>query len=833
MSIDTLTNQRHSIRQYAPPSVKLAGGSEGVESSGNNVTYSKSGTPRSASPLSTSASSIVSSATSVSSRNFPADASQYKILSEIGVGQYSNVWRALCIPLDEQVAIKIIDLERYNDTILDDITKEINIMSSCSHENVVKFYASFVHGTSLYIVTELLEGGSIYDLMRYKYPNGLEDEDLIASILKQTLKALDYFHSNGHIHRHVKCSNILVDSGGRVRIADFGVSARLIEGGDRRKIRQTLVGSPCWMAPEVMEQLSGYDYKADIWSFGITAIEMARGKAPLQDFPPMKVMLLTLNSPPPTLDITDKRYSKQFKDMIDLCLKKSPGRRPTAQQLLRHRFFTRAKSPEYVRDKLLYNMIPLDERVIILKRLREQEEERLLQEQQEKQQQQQQQQQQDEGIAEEEARTDGDTPVSGRKPPSGWDWGDIKHADQKPRQSMGKETSQDGSTQEQPEENTVPGLALSVPSRTSSRHASVEGSPQSPRNGADAADFSDTAIRETASRSSITSSAVATPQSVVSPISEPSKTLKRVETRGRFVVETIKHIDTRKDQTQQQEQTQQQAQQQASDQPLSSASSPSDVESTSSTQPQKTVRRKGRFTVEEVETPQKMIPDQQQPVDTQEQRQRQRQQQSTGIDQQPARTTEDDTLRMQTSTTGGQHKVKKRRSGRKFDIKDVNEADLQARKSSSTASSPMHAGAQGASGVSSKKPVITSSIEKQLKELATQSQQQLKIINALFQMTKDRDSLFSHKYASDNTDCVDLIGRLESRVKHVLDENETLRQENEKLIIELNKYKRREKQRERQQTTDSISSLTHTASTPTSTPGSTSTSDSEGSSLQT
>lgn len=574
-----------------------------------------------------------------------------------------------------------------------------------------------------------------------------------------------------------------------------------------------------------MEQLSGYDYKADIWSFGITAIEMARGKAPLQDFPPMKVMLLTLNSPPPTLDITDKRYSKQFKDMIDLCLKKSPGRRPTAQQLLRHRFFTRAKSPEYVRDKLLYNMIPLDERVIILKRLREQEEERLLQEQQQKEQ----QQQQDEGMVEGETRADEDTPVSGRKPPSGWDWGDIKLADQKPRQSVGKEASHaDGSTQEQSEENAVPGLAVSVPSRTSSRHASVEGSPQSPRNGADTADFSDTAIRETASRSSITSSTAATPQSVVSPISEPSKTLKRVETRGRFVVETI----TRKDQSQQQEQ----AQQQVSDQPLSSSSSsPSDVESTSSTQPQKTVKRKGRFTVEEVEAPQKVIQDQQQVTDIQEQRQRQRQQQPVGIEQQPVRT-EDDMLRMQATQTpaaGGQHKVKKRRSGRKFDIKDVNEADLQARKSSSAASSPMHTSAHGASGISSKKPVITSSIERQLKELATQSQQQLKIINALFQMTKDRDSLFSHKYASDNTDCVDLIGRLESRVKHVLDENETLRQENEKLIIELNKYKRRERQQQRER--DSISSLTHTASTPTSTPGSTSTSDSEGvsSSLQT
>lgn len=120
-------------------------------------------------------------------------------------------------------------------------------MSSCSHPNVVKYLTSFTADTNLYIVTELLEGGSVYDIMRYKYPNGLEDEDLLLAILKQVLQALQYFHSNGHIHRDIKASNILLDKEGVVRIADFGVSACLIENGDRRKARQTFVGAPAWM----------------------------------------------------------------------------------------------------------------------------------------------------------------------------------------------------------------------------------------------------------------------------------------------------------------------------------------------------------------------------------------------------------------------------------------------------------------------------------------------------------------------------------------------------------------------------------------------------------
>ena len=200
--------------------------------------------------------------------------------------------------------------------------------------------------------------------MRTAFPEGFE-ETVIATILIQALQGLDYLHKHGHIHRDVKAGNLLVDKDGTVKLADFGVSSSLMEDGERKGIRKTFVGTPCWMAPEVMEMSKGYNSKADIWSFGITALELANGNAPFAKFPPMKVIHLTLTNNPPTLDRhrTKYKYSKVFKEMIDLCLHRDPNKRPSADILLKHSFFKQAKKKSLLTSTILMNLPPIQSRI--------------------------------------------------------------------------------------------------------------------------------------------------------------------------------------------------------------------------------------------------------------------------------------------------------------------------------------------------------------------------------------------------------------------------------------------------------------------------------------
>ncbi|XP_047077003.1 serine/threonine-protein kinase BLUS1-like [Lolium rigidum] len=297
---------------------------------------------------------------------FPTDPKEYKLYEEIGEGVSATVFRALCVPLNTFVAIKVLDLEKCSSD-LDGIRREVQTMSLIDHPNLLRACCSFANDHQLWVVMPFMAAGSALHIIKTNFPDGFE-EAVIATLLREVLKALVYLHSQGHIHRDVKAGNILIDTNGAVKLGDFGVSACMFDTGNRQRARNTFVGTPCWMAPEVMQQLHGYDYKADIWSFGITALELAHGHAPFSKYPPMKVLLMTLQNAPPGLDYErDKRFSKSFKDLVATCLVKDPQKRPSSEKLLKHSFFKQARTADFLARSILEGLTPLGDRFKALK----------------------------------------------------------------------------------------------------------------------------------------------------------------------------------------------------------------------------------------------------------------------------------------------------------------------------------------------------------------------------------------------------------------------------------------------------------------------------------
>jgi serine/threonine-protein kinase OSR1/STK39 len=276
---------------------------------------------------------------------WPTDPNLYDLVGKIGQGAFATVWKArITTPATTQdadanvkttttvCAVKVLNLDHV-DTNLAEIRLEVQAMRLSSHPNVLTCHTAFCNDTNLWLVTPLMtKGSSLHSLQaarralrnQYSSPDnnvtaatsaattttantpatiqrsGMEQH--ILYILHETLLGLQYIHDNGQIHRDIKAGNILLDGNGDVRIADFGVSGWLVNAGSQKKKAKTFVGTPCWMAPEVMEQVHGYDYKADIWSLGITALELAKGYAPYAKYPPMKVLILTIQEDPPSLD---------------------------------------------------------------------------------------------------------------------------------------------------------------------------------------------------------------------------------------------------------------------------------------------------------------------------------------------------------------------------------------------------------------------------------------------------------------------------------------------------------------------------------------------------
>jgi serine/threonine protein kinase len=257
----------------------------------------------------------------------------FQLLEKLGEGSYGAVWKALHKQTGIIVAIKRVGID--ND--LEDIMKEIDFMKGCRSPFIVRYFGSYFKDNELWIVMEYCGAGSVCDMM--KICDSILSEEQIAVVCKDVLQGLNYLHGLRKIHRDIKAGNILLNINGSSKLADFGVSGQL---SDTMAKRQTVIGTPFWMAPEVIQEV-GYDFKADIWSLGITCIEMAESKPPYSNIHPMRAIFMIPSRPPPKLTEPDK-WSKEFNDFLFKALTKSPDQRPTATELLEHPFIKNAKT---------------------------------------------------------------------------------------------------------------------------------------------------------------------------------------------------------------------------------------------------------------------------------------------------------------------------------------------------------------------------------------------------------------------------------------------------------------------------------------------------------
>ncbi|KAI8913570.1 kinase-like domain-containing protein [Gorgonomyces haynaldii] len=263
----------------------------------------------------------------------------YELQEHIGTGSYGEVYKAKQIATLAVAAVKIIKLEPGEE--LDEVLNEVNFLRDTVHPNIVSYIGCYmkkgpVKGQKIvWIVMEFCGGGSV-EAATKQLKSPLSEKE-ISCIIRQSLIGLAFLHQRGKIHRDIKCGNILMTDNGEIKLADFGVSTQLTRTFSKRN---TFIGTPYWMAPEVItseQQGTSYDHKADIWSLGITAIEMAECQPPMFDLHPMRVLFMIPKFDSPKLKQSDQ-WSPDFHSFLAQCLEKDPEKRPNAEDLLKHPF---------------------------------------------------------------------------------------------------------------------------------------------------------------------------------------------------------------------------------------------------------------------------------------------------------------------------------------------------------------------------------------------------------------------------------------------------------------------------------------------------------------